>query len=336
MIHKKLIRPCLFVTAMSFLMAAFVVVNAQSPNQNPARGGYSLLGDFRVETPPGVDPPALFQLLLYTGPNVVARQPISSGGRFRFNNLTTGEYDIVVEYEGNEVSRTKLRVETNGPRDMRHDISLEMKASATQVTASKPVSASSLYKRSEQNQKLFEQAVDAGKQKKYEQAKTLLEQIVSNDPNDFVAWTELGTTFFNLSKSGDAEEAYQKAILVNTSFYPALLNLGKLQLSKKAFDKAIETLTKAVENNPKSAEANHFLGEAFLQNKKGSKAVGYLNEAIRLDPIGRAEIHLRLAALYNGAGMKDKAVAEYEQFLAKKPDFPDREKIEKYIKENKK
>jgi hypothetical protein len=37
-----------------------------------------------------------------------------------------------------------------------------------------------------------------------------------------------------------------------------------------------------------------------------------------------------------GAGLKDKAVAEYEQFLAKKPDYPEKEKIQQFIRENKK
>jgi hypothetical protein len=40
--------------------------------------------------------------------------------------------------------------------------------------------------------------------------------------------------------------------------------------------------------------------------------------------------HARLAALY------DRAAAEYELFLAAKPDYPDRKKLEQYIKENKK
>jgi len=34
--------------------------------------------------------------------------------------------------------------------------------------------------------------------------------------------------------------------------------------------------------------------------------------------------------------MKDKAAAEYEQFLAKKPDYPDRKKLEQYIAANRK
>ncbi len=91
-----------------------------------------------------------------------------------------------------------------------------------------------------------------------------------------------------------------------------------------------------MEVKPTSADANYYLGEAYLQIKKGSKAVGYLNEAIKLDPVGRAEAHLRLATLYNAVGMKDKAAIEYEEFLKKKPDYPDRKSCRDYIAANKK
>ena len=91
---------------------------------------------------------------------------------------------------------------------------------------------------------------------------------------------------------------------------------------------------KAVDVDAASADANHLLGEAYLQNKKGSLAVGYLNKAIELAPVEKAELHLRLAALYNGAGLKDRAALEYKAFLSKVKDHPDRAKFEQYVKEN--
>ena len=106
-------------------------------------------------------------------------------------------------------------------------------------------------------------------------------------------------------------------------------------MTQKNFEGAVEVLTKAVKVQPESAQANYFLGEAYLQMKKGSVGVGYLYEAIRLDPIGMAEAHLRLAALYNAVGMKDKAAKEYEDFLKTEPDYPDRKRLEQYISENK-
>ena len=82
---------------------------------------------------------------------------------------------------------------------------------------------------------------------------------------------------------------------------------------------------------PANAEANFLLGESYLQIKQGSKAVGHLEAAARL---GRPEAHLRLATLYNAVGLKDRAAAEYEQYLKAKPDAPDRKKMEQYIREN--
>jgi tetratricopeptide (TPR) repeat protein len=73
----------------------------------------------------------------------------------------------------------------------------------------------------------------------------------------------------------------------------------------------------------------------LLQLQKGSKAVVYLNEALRLDPEGMAPVHLRLAKLYNAAGMKSKAAGEYEEFLKKRPNYPDRKALEQYITQNK-
>jgi hypothetical protein len=49
-----------------------------------------------------------------------------------------------------------------------------------------------------------------------------------------------------------------------------------------------------------------------------------------------ADAHLRLGTLYNAVGMKDKAASEYEQFLKKKPDYPDKKKLQDYIATNKK
>jgi tetratricopeptide (TPR) repeat protein len=102
---------------------------------------------------------------------------------------------------------------------------------------------------------------------------------------------------------------------------------------RKNFEGAAEVLSRAVALRPPSADANFLLGEAYLQLKKGSKAVPHLEEAARL---GRADAHLRLATLYNAVGLKDRAAAEYEQYLSKKPDAPDRKKLEEYVREHKK
>src|SRR5258705_480794 len=141
--------------------------------------------------------------------------------------------------------------------------------------------------------------------------------------------------FFNLGKLKDAEKACLRAIDEKPTFILPLLNLAKIRMANKNYEGAIEALDGAIKIEPTNAMANYLLGEAYLQIKKGSKAVGYLYQALKLDPNGMAEAHLRLAVLYNGAGMKDKAAVEYELFLKKKPDYQERKKLEAYIEANK-
>ena len=218
--------------------------------------------------------------------------------------------------------------------DFRQNIALELRSKPGTVKAS-TISAEDAYDRRGPNKDRFEKAQEAFDKKEYEKAVGLLTQIVTDDPQDFQAWTELGTVYLVQKNFAEAEKAYARATEVRPTFFRALLNLGRLRLMQKNYDGAITALDRAVAVQPKSAEANYFLGEAYLQIKKGSKAVSYLYEALKLDPVGMAEAHLRLAVLYNGAGLKSKAATEYDEFLKKKPNYADRKKLEEYIAANK-
>jgi tetratricopeptide (TPR) repeat protein len=303
-----------------------------------AQGSLTLFGDLKVEedrTAKGLKPMS-FDIILFTlGGNVVARQKVANNGRYRFLSLRSGEYDLVVELENTEVARMRINVGGVPGSDMRQDIELAWKSNLTGKESSRKqtVSTADFYQRNSGNQSLFVKAQEAVDHKQYPQAVTLLRQIVDADAQDFQAWTELGTAYLLQDKTEDAEKAYRRATEVRPTFVLALLNLGRTLVLEKKFESATEPLTRAVELQPASAEANFLLGESYLLMKQGSKAVGYLNEAAKL---GRFEAHLRLAALYNAAGMKDKAAIEYEEFLKKQPNYPERKKLEQYIGANKK
>jgi tetratricopeptide (TPR) repeat protein len=312
---------------------------ASTESFDPPGVTHILYGDLKIdESKVTGRKPESYQIVLYNiSGTVVTRQSVSNNGRYSFNNLPGGEYNIVVENEGAEVARIYVRVTGFAKGEFRRDIELEWRDLSSPAGTKSPgvVSAAEHYDREPANQSLFDKSQDAIKKNDLKQAATLLHQLVVADPKDYQAWTALGLVHTIQDKKGDAEKAFRSALTEKPDYFQAQLNLGKLQIMQKNFDGAIETLTGAVETNPKSADANFLLGEAYLQIKKGSKAVGYLNEAVKLDPVGKAEAHLRLATLYRGAGLKDRAVAEYEQFLAKQPNHPDKAKIQQYIQENK-
>ena len=327
----------LLITLLAFSLTEEIIAKEYN-EQDEVKGGASILfGDLKVdETHAAELKPAIFYVTLQTnGGAVVSRQPVSSGGRYRFFDLPNGEYDIIVEMEGLEVARVHIMIAEPRKTDVRRDIELEWRAGpgGEKRTKAATVSAADVYQRTPANQTLFDKALEESSKNNYAQSIQLLNQVVDSDPKDYIALTELGTLYFKTGKLAEAEQSYRRALEQQPTFIVALVNLGKAEVVQKHYDQAIETLLRAVQAHPESADANYFLGESYLQIKKGSKAVGYLKEAIRL---GMPEAHLRLAALYHAAGRKDLAAAEYEQFLAEKPNFPGRKKLEQYIKDNKK
>jgi tetratricopeptide (TPR) repeat protein len=303
-----------------------------------AQGGLTIFGDVRITSDGNTVVPREVLLILRRIPEgEVGRQYVSSRGRYRFTNLKEGEYEIVAEAEGKEIGRlTQIRIGgmtlSNSPYGYQNDVEIRWRPGSVQPVTG-VISAADVYKRSASNEGLFIKAEESVGKKKYDQATTLLKQIVENDKADFQAWNALGTVYMAEEKFEEAENAYLKAIEAKPDSARALLNLGRARSKQKKFEEAIEPLTKAVELQPESGDANMLAGEAYLQIKKGSKAIPYLNEAAKH---GRPDAHLRLGWLYNAAGMKDKAALEYEQYLQKNPEYPERNKLKEYIQANKK
>lgn len=324
----------IFSRAAIVLFISFLIL--LSAVENRAQGGQTLLGDVRIDDAGVQNPAPKVTLVLYRDVGgEVGRQGISNGCQYRFTNLKTGDYELAIEVDNNEIGRIRVMIQglSNDPHGFRQDLSFALKPRNSSRARSDVISAADLYNRPAANQSRFEKAQSAVGKKKYADATALLREIVDNDYLDFQAWSLLGSVYILQDKTDDAEKAYLSALEAKPTFVLALIDLGKLRSNQKRFDEAIEPLTRAVEAQPQSGEANLMLGEAYLQLKKGSKAVPYLNQAANL---GHPEAHLRLGWLYNAAGLKDKAALEYEEFLKKKPDYEDRKKLEAYIKANKK
>ncbi|HKP45867.1 MAG TPA: tetratricopeptide repeat protein [Pyrinomonadaceae bacterium] len=313
-----------------FFAAPASLVRAQS-------GTFAIWGEIKINGDPSDPnvPASVDVILVKIGTGEIARQGTSNRGRYRFTNLSEGEYEIVVEANAREITRARLQIFERTPAPFygfRQDFEFEWKSNAGPSPKNDVISAADVYQRSPANQAVFHKAQAAVTKKDYDGSITLLRQILDNDPKDFQVWRLLGTIYQVQRKNDDAERAYLQAIQAKPDFALALLDLGTLRASLKHYDQAIAPLLRAVEIQPESAEANLYVGEVYLQLKQGSKAVPYLTEAAKL---GRIEGYLRLGWLYDAAGIKDKAAAEYEELLKKNPEYADRKKLEEYISANK-
>ena len=331
-------------TAKSFRLAGvcFVVLTAsvcalaQRDNSISGQVRINVKGTGERATPPQATvilfSPSEKELARPTGPEY-ARQTVSSGGRYRFTDLGPGEYELAVEIDHHEVLRTRLFLSSlHAPYGLQHDIEFDWQPLGDS-TKSPAIAAADVHERTSANKRLFKKAEDAVVKEDFDQAISLLKQIVASDKADYQAQAILGTLLGSQGKYDEAEQAYHSALSAKPTFAPALLDFGRLRLKQKRFADAVEPLTKLVGLQPDSGEANLLLGDAYAQTDQRSKAIPYLNAAASL---GYPQAHLRLAWIYDTVGSKEKAALEYEEFLKKKPDYPDRQKLEGYIKANKK
>lgn len=329
-------RIILFIGAMVVLHTA-AFAKFQEPSSQPGVGVgsgrmFTVYGDLQMFVLDGSAPSnTFFDLILYprNGNEAVARQRVARGGRYRFNNIPEGNYLMAVEYNNVEIARVAMLISQKKLEPIRQDIELEWTSTLRNTLGIVP--AQNSYTRTNQNRELYERAMKEINKSDLVKATATLRSLVEADPKDFQAWNELGMVYFIQKNFGGAESSYGKAIELKPDSVTSLVSLGRVRLAQKNNEGAIKILEDALKADPKSATANYFLGEAYLALKKGSVAIEYLNQAIKLDPNGMANAHLRLATLYNLAGHKNLAAIEYNEFLKKRPEYPEAQRLRDYI-----
>jgi len=302
-----------------------------SPADVPPGRIFTLYGELIVIEPEVAAPAnTMFDLILYSRENEeVARQRVGKGGRYSFNNILEGNYLIGVEIDNVEIARVAIHIAQRKLKPIEQDLQLNWTSS---LRANREVvAAPDSYSRSYQNPKLFDKAMKQISKNELPGAIATLRSIVEADPKDYQSWNELGLVYFVQKNFAAAEQSFAKAIEVEPEFITAFVNLGRVRLAQKKPEGAIAALRSGVEKDPKSAIANYFLGEAYFAAKKESIAVEHMNQALKLDPVRMANAHLRLASVYNLAGRKDLAAIEYNEFLKKKPEYPDAQRLRDYI-----
>lgn len=308
--------------------AASAYLNQQGEAPQPRR--FTLYGDLKLDWLPDATGSRRLQLTLEDEfGRVVGSMPIGNDLGYRFSGLRTGRYRVILRDGIEELGRLTIVLDELSRSEMRQDLFIVQKDTASPAGLE---TAGVVYARPPAHQGYWREAARAADKGRPKVVVKLLQQITSQDPADFEAWTEEGTAHFQLKQWDQAEAAWLRAVEARPDYFRAWLNLGKLQFSRKDFEGAIETLKQAVQLRPSSAEAHYFLGECYLSVQLGSKAVPHLEEAIRLKPQAMAETHLRLAQLYHGAGAQHWAAEEYRKFLEKKPRDKRRKAIQEYVR----
>ena len=142
-------------TRILFTIVLLLLLSAGTVAQNG--GGHILFGDFKVdESKANGIKPLSFDVILYTtGGDLIARQTVGNNSRYRFTDVPSGDYELVVEVESSEIARIHLMLNETFKTDIRRDIELEWRENPIGNSKKAGTSSAQAYRRSSSNEKRF-------------------------------------------------------------------------------------------------------------------------------------------------------------------------------------
>ena len=152
----------------------------------------------------------------------------------------------------------------------------------------------------------------------YAAAATAYQSYLEKKPDDAAVHFQLGYAFTALQKFDDAKMQYQKAIDLNPKMAEAYLNLG-LTLLDSDPAAAIAPLQKAAELLPGQQRPKFALGVAYERSKKPAQAIEQYQAAEKLDDHDFGT-HLALGRLLLAANRPAEAETEFRAAVALQKD----------------
>jgi tetratricopeptide (TPR) repeat protein len=182
---------------------------------------------------------------------------------------------------------------------------------------------------------------------------TLYEHAIVVDPNNYVAFDNLGIAYyrkgereksidyfnkslqinqnnpyahndfaFTLQKKNPKEAIshYYRAIELSPNFIQPYINLGILFSDLGRLDDAIKILTQALKIDPDTKAIYYNMGTALAKKGENQEAIKYLREGVERDP-KNAKAHNNLGAVYMKLGKTDEAIKEFSTAIKIDPGF---------------
>lgn len=149
-----------------------------------------------------------------------------------------------------------------------------------------------------------EKGIEFFKNGNYSEAIRYLDQASKQKAykNDAEIWNYIGLSYINQNKEKDGRKAFEKAVKYapQSSVYRA--NLAYAHLLNRKMDKAQSEINKAIQIDPKNANAYYIRGTANLWEDKNERAVSDAELAISLDQKLTAAYVLHSDGLLNSFG----------------------------------
>ncbi|HEY0324228.1 MAG TPA: tetratricopeptide repeat protein [Pyrinomonadaceae bacterium] len=268
------------------------------------------------------------------GGGIVDQIATDSQGRFRFQGLQRGYYNVTINAQGYNAVQQQADVNVILRAYLVVELSPEKTATLAMQTpmvidARVPLEA----------QGEFEKARGALALKDTKEALTHLEKAVTLYPDFYEAQFLLGTTYIAERKYEEAERALKRALEVKPAQPPALFALGEVYRREKRYDDALKVIEEGLKLDENSWQGYFTLARIYWEKGDIKRAALPIGRTLQLKP-DFAEAHLLAGNLLLKLDAPDRALFEYEEYLrlAPKGEFADPtrqlvQKLKKSIKD---
>jgi tetratricopeptide (TPR) repeat protein len=239
-------------------------------------------------------------------------------GRFYRRGLQAVEYEMVVEKEGYQP--IKDRVKLVAGTDRRFDFKLAKAAAA--------------------GAEEFQRGVAAYNKGDFAAAAQAFEAAVQKAPAVPDLYVNLALAYFRLNRMPDAVTQLEKAASLGPDDPKIQFQLGSAYVEMQQYDRAVATFERGLAKQPSLADplaydATVTLGAVYFAKGDNDRAIAQYEKALAARA-GAAAPTLGLGKAHFSKGEVDKALALFEQVVASHPGTPEAVQAEAFIKELKK
>jgi len=169
--------------------------------------------------------------------------------------------------------------------------------------------------------RLLEEAYALADEKRFDEARTLFEKIVSVRPDEQDARFGLAYLQYQVGEVEEAKAAMRRILEMRPNHVRTLRMLAVILADEDRFDEAGLHLAKAIEQEPESAETQHALGLVLVKQKKMAAAAEHFASAVRLQP-ALAVAQYDLGRASEALGDVERAITAHRAALALRQDWP--------------
>jgi len=151
-----------------------------------------------------------------------------------------------------------------------------------------------------QEQNINREAINLFHDQKFDQALEKFKEIAKNHPNSPSAQSNLGMTYFKLGQNEQAKKSLLSAVTLNPNDVIAYNNLGMMSLAENDYFVAVSYFEKAIQVSPSFPDSQLNLGKTHEQLGKPEKAILEYEAYIALntgDPVVKKVLGKRVSKL---------------------------------------